>query len=88
LSAPTQISREHLRGKQPDYAYLKDVFRHRRDELDIAVERQPKKLPYVPSEAEIRAYYDTVWTARRTGDIVLIKTLLYTRPTLRTEHAG
>ena len=26
----------------------------------------------------IRRYYQTVWTARRSGDIVLIKTLLYT----------
>jgi integrase/recombinase XerD len=32
----------------------------------------------VPAEAEIRRYYQTVWTARRSGDIVLIKTLLYT----------
>jgi integrase/recombinase XerD len=30
------------------------------------------------SEDEIRRYYQTVWTARRSGDIVLIKTLLYT----------
>jgi len=27
---------------------------------------------------ELRNYYHTVWTAHRTGDIVLIKTLLYT----------
>jgi integrase/recombinase XerD len=32
----------------------------------------------VPSEDEIRRYYQTVWTARRSSDIVLIKTLLYT----------
>ena len=72
-----QLAR-HLRGERPDYAYLKEVFRHLRAELDIEVARQPKKLPPVPTEAEIRRYYDTVWTARRTGDIVLIKTLLYT----------
>jgi integrase/recombinase XerD len=72
-----QLAR-HLRGERPDYAYLKEVFRHLRAELDVEVARQPKKLPYVPTEAEIRRYYDTVWTARRTGDIVLIKTLLYT----------
>ena len=39
---------------------------------------QPKTLPYVPSEDEIRRYYQTVWQARRSGDMVLIKTLLYT----------
>lgn len=69
---------KHLRGERPDYAYLKDVFQHLRAELGVEVVRTPKKLPYVPTEAEIRRYYDTVWTARRSGDIVLIKTLLYT----------
>jgi len=32
----------------------------------------------VPTEAEISAFYDAVWKARRAGDVVLIKTLLYT----------
>jgi integrase/recombinase XerD len=72
-----QLAR-HLRGEHPDYAYLKEVFRHLRDELGIEVTTTPTKLPYVPSQDEIRRYYQTVWTARRTGDIVLIKTLLYT----------
>jgi hypothetical protein len=49
-----------------------------RDELDVDVQRTPKTLPYVPSEDEIRRYYTAVWQARRTGDMVLIKTILYT----------
>ncbi|MGH3847100.1 MAG: tyrosine-type recombinase/integrase [Pseudonocardiaceae bacterium] len=69
---------KHLRAERPDYAYLKEVFRHLRAELDVEVTKTPTKLPYVPSAEEIRRYYQTVWTARRTGDIVLIKTLLYT----------
>jgi integrase/recombinase XerD len=69
---------KYLRAERPDYAYLKDVFRHLREELDIEVTRSPKKLPYVPSEAEIRAFYDAVWKARRASDVILIKTLLYT----------
>jgi integrase/recombinase XerD len=69
---------KYLRSERPDYAYLKEVFRHLRDELGVQVTTGPTKLPYVPTEAEIRRYYQTVWTARRTGDIVLIKTLLYT----------
>ena len=72
-----QLAR-HLRGERPDYAYLKEVFRHLRAELGIEVAQAPKTLPYVPTENEIRRYYQTVWTARRSGDIVLIKTLLYT----------
>lgn len=69
---------KYLRGERPDYAYLKEVFRHLRAELDIEIAYTPKTLPYVPTEEEIRNYYRTVWTDRRTGDIVLIKTLLYT----------
>lgn len=68
----------HLRGERPDYAYLKEVFRHLRAELDVEVTRAPKTLPYVPTEAEIRAFYQAVWHTRRSGDMVLIKTLLYT----------
>jgi integrase/recombinase XerD len=72
-----QLAR-YLRAERPDYAYLKEVFRHLREELDIEVTRTPKKLPYVPTEAEIRAFYHAVWKARRTSDVILIKTLLYT----------
>src|SRR5712692_6769957 len=39
---------KYLRGERPDYAYLKDVFRHLRDELGVEVTRAPRKLPYVP----------------------------------------
>jgi len=69
---------KHLRSEHPDYAYLKAVFRDLRTELDIEVQREPKRLPYVPTEQEIRRYYETVWAARRGPDIVLIRTLLYT----------
>lgn len=69
---------KYLRAERPDYAYLKEVFRHLRDELDVEVTREPKRLPYVPTEDEIHRYYETVWKARRSGDIVMIKTLLYT----------
>ena len=67
-----------LRHERPDYAYLKEIFRQLRAELAIVVPRTPKRLPYVPSEQEIRRYYETVWKTRRLADLVLIKTLLYT----------
>jgi integrase len=72
-----QLAR-YLRSERPDYAYLKEVFRHLREELGVEVTRTPKKLPYVPTEGEISAFYRAVWKARRAGDVVLIKTLLYT----------
>jgi integrase/recombinase XerD len=67
-----------LRRERPDYAYLKELFRQLRVELGIVVPRTPKRLPYVPSEDEIRHYYETVWKTRKLADLVLIKTLLYT----------
>jgi integrase/recombinase XerD len=69
---------KHLRDERPDYLYLKAVFAALRDELGVEVSHEPKKLPHVPTEAEIRAYYQAVWHGRRGGDVVLIKTLLYT----------
>ncbi|MGH3528039.1 MAG: tyrosine-type recombinase/integrase [Pseudonocardiaceae bacterium] len=69
---------KHLRGERPDYTYLKAVFAALREELEVSVQREPKKLPHVPTEEEIRRYYQAVWAGRRGGDVVLIKTLLYT----------
>jgi integrase/recombinase XerD len=45
---------KHLRSERPDYAYLKEVFRHLRNELNVEVQRAPKTLPHVPTDAEIR----------------------------------
>ena len=53
---------KHLRAERPDYAYLKEVVRYLRAELEIEVQRVPKKLPYVPTE-DGRSLY--VMAARR-----------------------
>ena len=73
----TQLAK-YLRAERPDYIYLKEVFRHLRGELGVGVQREPKRLPYVPTDQEVRNYYEAVWQARRSDDIVMIKTLLYT----------
>ncbi len=67
-----------LRSEQPDYPYLKSLFRELRKELDIDIPRTGTRLPEVPSEEEIRRFYKAVWKARKFADMVLIKTLFYT----------
>lgn len=44
----------------------------------MPVPRLPQRLPPVPSEDELRRFYEAVWQGRRLGDVVLIRTLLYT----------
>ena len=69
---------KYLRGERPDYNYLKSVFKYLRQELEVEVSAPAKKLPYVPTEEEIRRYYEAVWKTRNVQDMVIIKTLLYT----------
>lgn len=67
-----------LRDERPDYIYLRDLFRKVREELKLGVVTQPKRLPYVPTEEELKQYYQTVWKTRNVKHMVLIKVLLYT----------
>src|SRR3990167_1089855 len=67
-----------LRKENPNYDYLRELFRHLRKELSVDVTHQPKKLPNVPTEEEIHKYYKAVWQSRNMQHVVLIKTLLYT----------
>jgi integrase/recombinase XerD len=67
-----------LRQEYPDYNYLRELFRHLRRELEIEIIPKPKKLPYVPTEGEIKKYYEIAWQSRNMNHVVIIKTLLYT----------
>lgn len=69
---------KYLREEQPDYHYLKAVFRHLRTELDVPVLKNSKKLPQLPTEDELKCYYETVWQGQNSQDLLIIKTLLYT----------
>jgi integrase/recombinase XerD len=69
---------KYLRGERPDYLYMKELFRHLREELEIKVPRQQQKLPYVPTEEEIQRYYQVVWESENLQDAILIKLLLVT----------
>jgi integrase/recombinase XerD len=72
-----QISK-YFRHEHPDYHYIRAVFQQLRQELDVPVTAAPKKLPYVPTEAELKKYYEAVWQTKNMQDMVIIKTLLYT----------
>jgi len=67
-----------LKAEKPDYDYLRELFRHLRRELKVEVTHHSKRLPTVPTEAEIQKYYEVVWKARKMNHVVMIKTLLYT----------
>lgn len=67
-----------LRNERPDYIYLRDLFKKIRDEFNIEVETQNKRLPYVPTEEELKRYYEVVWQAREMKHMVMIKVLMYT----------
>lgn len=67
-----------LRSESPDYFYLKELFRQLRKILNVKVQTKSKKLPYVPSDEEIKKYYETVWNAQNIKHMIIIKTMLYT----------
>jgi integrase/recombinase XerD len=69
---------KYLRAERPDYAYLKSMFQHLRAELEIEIPKTPKKLPFVPTEEELKRYYDVVWKSKNFQDMMIVKTLLYT----------
>ena len=64
--------------ENPDYNYLRELFRHIRFELQIEPGKQPKALPYVPTEEEVKKYYTVVWQSRNMQNVIITKTLLYT----------
>ena len=54
-----------LRAQHPDYPYLKKVFQHTRELLDVSPAPQTTRLPELLTEAELVAFYDAVWHARQ-----------------------
>jgi integrase/recombinase XerD len=69
---------KHFINENPDYEYVKSVFRHLRDGLEIKPIKKSKKLPYVPSNEEIKRYYDVIWNSKNFQNMIIIKTFLYT----------
>jgi integrase/recombinase XerD len=67
-----------LRSQHPDYHYLKKVFQHTRELLEIGPAPPTKRLPELLTDAELVAFYDAVWNARQLTHGVMLKLLLYT----------
>jgi integrase/recombinase XerD len=67
-----------LRDERPDYHYMRNLFSLVRKELDVAVLKKGKKLPYVPTEEELKSFYNTVWKSRNMQNVLVVKTLVYT----------
>ena len=80
-TSPKKLAQQllkYFRPEHPDYNYIRCVFSCLRKELEVAVKSTPKKLPYVPTEDEIKRYYEAVWQSKNMQDMLIIKTLLYT----------
>lgn len=69
---------EILKNEHPDYIYLRDLFKKIRQKFEIVVTTTPKHLPYIPTEDELKRYYEVVWQAKDIKHMFLIKTLIYT----------
>ena len=67
-----------LRAQHPDYPYLKKVFQHTRELLDVSPAPQTTRLPELLTEAELVAFYDAVWHARQLTHGAMLKLLLFT----------
>ena len=67
-----------LRRQHPDYHYLKRVFQHTRELLDVDAMPRGKRLPELLTDKELVAFYDTVWNARQLTHMVMLKLLLFT----------
>ena len=48
-----------LKYEDPDYIYLRDLFKKIRREFNIEVKTQTKQVPYIPTDEEIK-YLESV----------------------------
>jgi integrase/recombinase XerD len=67
-----------LRPHHPDYHYLKKVFQHTRELLEVGPVSQPQRLPELLTETELKAFYEAIWNARQFTHGVMLKLLLFT----------
>ena len=66
-----------LRPQHPDYHYLKKVFQHTRELLEVGAAPAAKRLPELLTNTELVAFYDAVWHTRQLTHMVMLKMLLF-----------
>lgn len=64
--------------KHCDYNDVKRTFVWLRKMLNVKVDSDLKKLPYVPSIKDLQAFYDAVWEKRDNIHIIMMRVLMYT----------
>ena len=67
-----------IRDERPDYHYMRALFQLVRKELGVVVLRKGIKIPYVPTEEELKRFYTTVWQSRNMQHVLMVKILVYT----------
>lgn len=67
-----------LRPQRPDYPYLKKVFQHTRELLEVRPSKAKKRLPELLTDSELVGFYEAVWHTRNSVHMVMIKLLIYT----------
>ncbi len=67
-----------LRPQRPDYNYLKHVFCHIRNILNVTPVSKEKRLPELLTDQELISFYDTVFRSRDCKHAVMIKLLIFT----------
>jgi integrase/recombinase XerD len=67
-----------LRAQHPDYHYLKKVFQHTRELLEVGPAPPTRRLPELLTDTELVAFYEAIWNARQLTHVVMLKLLLYT----------
>jgi len=73
-----QITR-FLRKQHPDPNYVKKVFQHIREALDLkGGSVQSKRLPELMTEDELSRFYKAVWYASDRTHMIMLKLILFT----------
>lgn len=67
-----------LSQEQPDYDYLRQLFRHLRKELSVSVPKTEKTIKKIPSQEDIEKFYNTLKNDSHSKNKIMLQTLLYT----------